>query len=62
LAAHCVVLVGIEAEPGDQSARISREAAGAAAKLLAGRQRSRVAFFGPFPDPAAAVCNSQRSL
>ncbi len=58
LAADCVVLVGIEASPGDQAARISREAAGAAAKLLAGRQRSCVAFFGSFPDPAAAVCGA----
>lgn len=58
VAAPCVLLLGIDAEPGSHAARVSREAAGAAAKALASRQRSSVAFFGPFPDSAAAVCGA----
>lgn len=51
----CVLVVGMESGSPEQAARISREAAGAAAKRLAVKQRTQVAFFVPFPSPAAGV-------
>lgn len=58
VAAKCVLVVGIEDGSPEQAARISREAAGAAAKRLASKQRNQVAFFVPFPAPAAGVCGA----
>ncbi|MBL8856016.1 MAG: leucyl aminopeptidase [Planctomycetaceae bacterium] len=58
VATKCVLVVGMEEGTVDQAARISREAAGAAAKRLATKQRNQVAFFVPFPCPAAGVCGA----
>lgn len=58
VAAKCVLVVGLENGPPEEAARLSREAAGAAAKKLATKQRGQVAYFVPFPSPAAGVCGA----